>query len=503
MPEKKSSPKTKADIDKKKPTVKKSSVVKKELSPLTAKETKKTEKKSVTLLKEAINTAKNKALDNEVTAKPIKKRSTSVKKTVEKLEKPEKEKPVKKDTPKETYTKADMVKPSVFFVKEETEAVDLLKSNSLPEVKSVDIKISDEDHIMPTTDDDSTYTKESILSVLTRDDSSESKEDLLKENTENVLKENKEDLLKESIKNLQDKIKLKQEEEEKIKKEIETRTTTDNFVEIDTPSPIEVDNTRFTKPVSTPSYSYTKYMKPEKKESKKPFILILGIILVIAGVSFGVFKFVLNDKENTDVPVTAYVEEIEKPVETATENTVSDIEGSSTNITENSETLATNVSTEQIETPKQEEVIEEAPKQKEVEKKEATVIETPPTPVAPTPPTPTAPKVLPPVVNTKALTKPYIIAWKDTLQGISESELGDIRRWPTIYSLNKNVLKSPDSYAFGTTLAIPIDKTSIENMSAEDKASLYNDYLVTIEAYKKINNSGMVIILEKIAKTLK
>ena len=511
MPEKKPSPKTKADIEKNKGTEKKSSVIKKELTPLTSKETKKpekSEKKSVTLLKEAINTAKNKALDNEVVAKPVKKRATSVKKVEEKLEKPEKSKPIKKDALKETkttYTKADIAKPaevtkpaddsmSVVFEKKEIKAVDLLKANRIPETKSVDIKISDEDNITPSTNESTTYTKESILSVLTRKDSSESKEDLLKE----------------SIKNLQDKIKIKQEEETEIKKNIEARNTIDHFAEKETPSTPEVNNIKATKPESTPSYSYKQYMQPEKKESKKPFILILGIVLVIAGVSFGVFKFVLN-KENTDVAVNTYVE-LEETVESTTNDAVADLIDIDDSTNKNINTPATEAPTEQTEaiateTPEPDEVIEkEIPKEEVVViEKEVKVVETPPTPVAPTPPvtppTPTAPKVEPPLA--KKLTKPYIIAWKDTLQAISEDELGDIRRWPTIYNLNKNILKSPDSYRFGTTLAIPIDKTSIENMSAEDKASLYNDYLVTIEAYKKINNAGMVIILERTAKTLK
>jgi len=488
-PEKKSIPRTKADTLKSKVTKKKSSVVKKELEPLTASEVKKTEKKSVTLLKEAINNAKTKALDNEVTAKPVNKRVATVKKTIPTQSDVVKEKT--QESPKETkatYTKSDIVKP---------------KEYSKPVIleKAVDIKIDDSIKLENTsTTDNSIYKKESIPSILSRDN-----------NLENSEEENKEDLLKESIRNLQEKIKAKQEEElNNNNKNLETKNTIDYFREkaiIDSP---KVENivkdidTKPSKPASAPPYSYTQYMKTEKKKSKKPFILILGIILAVAGISFGIFKFVLN-KENTgdDTPMNAYVE-VEELVE-VTEGATTDTESIivPTSVLEQTDSTETVLEQEEVvqETPKVERIVEEAtPKVNEVEN--ATIVETPPTPVAPkAPATPTAPKVTPPTF--KAPTKPYVIAWKDTLQSIAINELGDIRHWPTIYSLNKDILNSPDSYQFGTTLYIPINKIDIENMSETGKASLYNDYLVTIEAYKRNNNAGMVIVLERIAATLK
>lgn len=484
-PEKKSTPRTKAETPKNKVTEKKSSVVKKELAPLTASETKKTEKKSVTLLKEAINNVKTKALDNEVAAKPVNKRATTIKKTIATKSDivKEKTKESSKET-KATYTKSDIVKP---------------KENSKPLIleKTVDIEI--DDHIKlentPATDN-STYTKESILSILSRENKLEDKE--LEDK-----KENKEDLLKESIRNLQEKIKTKQEEELNNNKNFETKNTIDYFGEKTTPNYPKTEDTRVdadtkpSKPTSAPPYSYTQYMKTEKKKQKKPFMLIFGIILVVAGVSFGVFKFVLNKENAGDIiPMNAYVE-VEEIVE-VTEEPTDDVTALATEQTGSTEgILEQEEVTQETAEVEQEEIVEEAPKVNE--------IETPPTPVAPTPPvtppTPTAPSVEAPTI--KKPTKPYIIAWKDTLQSIALNELRDTRRWPTIYNLNKDLLNSPDSYTFGTTISIPIDEKQIENMNETEKVSLYNDYLVTIEAYKRINNTGMVIVLERIAATLK
>lgn len=112
--------------------------------------------------------------------------------------------------------------------------------------------------------------------------------------------------------------------------------------------------------------------------------------------------------------------------------------------------------------------------------KTVTVIEEPSTPAQ----TPAA--VLTPAMNTLE----YKIQWQDSMSTISAKQLGDERRWPTIYKMNTDVLPSPDRYTFGTKIRIPTDKNKIENMPKDALSSLIEDYNYTIDRYQKTGVHG-------------
>ena len=89
------------------------------------------------------------------------------------------------------------------------------------------------------------------------------------------------------------------------------------------------------------------------------------------------------------------------------------------------------------------------------------------------------------------------------MQSIALKELGDANRWPTIYSMNKNILRTPDRFNFGDQLNLPSNSKAITEMTQDEKNSLYNDYMITIEAYKNAGKNNLANALQAVANTLK
>ena len=49
----------------------------------------------------------------------------------------------------------------------------------------------------------------------------------------------------------------------------------------------------------------------------------------------------------------------------------------------------------------------------------------------------------------------YVVQPGDTLSGIAQSELGDARRWPQIFALNRTIINNPDVIFPGQVLLVP------------------------------------------------
>lgn len=128
------------------------------------------------------------------------------------------------------------------------------------------------------------------------------------------------------------------------------------------------------------------------------------------------------------------------------------------------------------------EFVTEADKQTEeiIDTKTVTVIEEDSTPAQ------TSAAALTPEMNTIE----YKIQWQDSMSTISSKQLGDERRWPTIYKMNTDVIPSPDRYTFGTKIKIPTDKNKIEDMPKDALSSLIEDYNYTIDRYHKTGVHG-------------
>ncbi len=131
---------------------------------------------------------------------------------------------------------------------------------------------------------------------------------------------------------------------------------------------------------------------------------------------------------------------------------------------------------------------------------------TPPTPPKEpeiTPPTPPTPPPNPPAANNTNASasgvnqnnisglNTYKTQWNDTLSSIATKELGDARRWPSIFVLNQDLMKTPDNIVFNINIKIPNGgKKKVDDMTDSERRSLYNDYLKVAEIYSRIGNQN-------------
>ena len=96
----------------------------------------------------------------------------------------------------------------------------------------------------------------------------------------------------------------------------------------------------------------------------------------------------------------------------------------------------------------------------------------------------------------------YRTKWTDTLTSIASSELGDARRWPTIYVMNENIFRDPDSLVLNRDIRIPENKKKIEDMTAEEKRALYDDYMRVAQVYLNIGKTNSANTLRNRARLI-
>lgn len=435
-------------ITKKTSPVKKSSVVKKEIKPITPEETKaassinKTERESVRLLKEAI---KAKTDTSKSKSKPVTVTKHSAvfegNKEVTKKEEPKqkevnltkREQTVKKEPyiEKATYTKADLLKN-----KRENEAKNEKVSEKpiMEEAKKEEIKDKEESKVF-------------IF-------------DNMNKNASEITKEDKEDIVK------------KEESKPTSFPEIEKKPAT---------------------PYVAPHYPV------EKTKKSNRLIAVLGVLVIIAGLSFMGYQF-LSSRNNREVIDDIYAlgnnetNEYNDLYET-NENLVN-TNLQETNMLAMNDNAMSNEAGQNVEV-KSEGTINEAKTNVALTENTTETIKTPPTPPTPpetpvfNPPTPPTPPPASANINENMDTRTYKVAWKDTLASIAYKELGDSKRWPTIFALNESLIKTPDNFTFGINIILPQNKKTVEAMTAEEKEALYNDYMKVSDAYAKSGKKAL------------
>ena len=96
----------------------------------------------------------------------------------------------------------------------------------------------------------------------------------------------------------------------------------------------------------------------------------------------------------------------------------------------------------------------------------------------------------------------YRTKWTDTLTSIASSELGDARRWPTIYVMNENIFRDPDNLVFNRDIRIPETKKKVEDMTAEEKRALYDDYMRVSQVYLNMGKTNSANTLRNRARLI-
>lgn len=245
-----------------------------------------------------------------------------------------------------------------------------------------------------------------------------------------------------------------------------------------------------------PAQPYTAPAHSSEKKQKKSnkLIAIIGIIIIILGLSYLGFQFFGN---KTDASEDDFYSTI-----STNENETNNIISSTTNTNENiSQTNET------------ENITNEISKTNDIKAVSSnnTVIQsniaTSPKPNLPNTPNIPNPPIIPnpPAKNTNAYFggNTYRTKWTDTLTSIASSELGDARRWPTIYVMNENIFKDPDSLVFNKDIRIPEGtKKKVDEMNAEERRALYNDYMRVAEIYLSIGKTNSANTIKSRANSI-
>lgn len=481
-----------ASSSKKAAPVKKSSVVRKEIKPITAEETKisliktpKQERESISLLKEAIR-AKSESAKN--VSKPV-----SIKKHTA-LPEGNKEKEIKK-TPlneKATYSKKDIFKATGILS-------NVQNATETEKIKKEDREYSENfsENFIKKIDKQNEIEKErpDNLNSIPKIDDRVEKPDIRPI-----------DIKKENI-NTSEKIEEEKKEEKKIINGIE------DFKISQLP---EIEK-KPAKPYIAPKHSQIE--KPKKSNS---LIAILGILVIISGLGYIGYQFISSRNNNINNNET-YVYESEETFTNSLANnddtdknteiqtdTIEEI-GQNTVVLEDTNILTNNLQNVEVSAQETEQNISndveakitptEMPKEPESSKEP----EAPATPIPPKTPefTPPTEKVKEEIETYAQNTRPYKIKWKDTLASIAYGELGDSRRWPTIFVLNRNILKTPDKFTFGVNIILPEGKKTVEQMTEAERESLYNDYMKAAEAYAKEGKNSLASSIKTQASSIK
>ena len=256
-------------------------------------------------------------------------------------------------------------------------------------------------------------------------------------------------------------------------------------------------------PYTAPAHSSS---KKQKKSNK--LIAIIGVIIIILGLSYLGFQFFGN---KTDASEDDFYSTI-----STNENETNNIISSSTNTNENisqtneTENITNEISkTNDIAKQNSDKIIE-TNDIKAVSSNNTIIqlnIATSPNPNLPNTPNIPNPPITPnpPAKNTNAYFggNTYRTKWTDTLTSIASSELGDARRWPTIYVMNENIFKDPDSLVFNKYIRIPEGaKKKVDEMNSEERKALYNDYMRVAEIYLSIGKTNSANKMKRKANSI-
>ena len=261
-------------------------------------------------------------------------------------------------------------------------------------------------------------------------------------------------------------------------------------------------------------------IKKEKKSNK--IVAIIGIIIIILGLSYlgfqcfgnrdesledGFYNLETNETETNDIisPITndANNEEIDNITNEI--NSTNDINAviEQTNIS-NENTSNTNLQTNNTLPASTNNVIN-INTNNTISQADTNIAI--PQPNLPNPPVITTPPPNPTQNSNQNRTSylsgnTYRTKWTDTLTSIASSELGDARRWPTIYVMNENIFRDPDSLVFNRDIRIPENKKKIEDMTAEEKRALYDDYMRVAQVYLNIGKTNSANTLRNRARLI-
>lgn len=261
-------------------------------------------------------------------------------------------------------------------------------------------------------------------------------------------------------------------------------------------------------------------IKKEKKSNK--IVAIIGIIIIILGLSYlgfqcfgnrdesledGFYNLETNETETNDIisPITndANNEEIDNITNEI--NSTNDINAviEQTNIS-NENTANTNLQTNNTLPASTNNVIN-INTNNTISQTDTNIAI--PQPNLPNPPVITTPPPNPTQNSNQNRTSylggnTYRTKWTDTLTSIASSELGDARRWPTIYVMNENIFRDPDSLVFNRDIRIPENKKKIEDMTAEEKRALYDDYMRVAQVYLNIGKTNSANTLRNRARLI-
>ena len=261
-------------------------------------------------------------------------------------------------------------------------------------------------------------------------------------------------------------------------------------------------------------------IKKEKKSNK--IVAIIGIIIIILGLSYlgfqcfgnrdesledGFYNLETNETETNDIisPITndANNEEIDNITNEI--NSTNDINSviEQTNIS-NENTSNTNLQTNNTLPASTNNVIN-INTNNTISQADTNIAI--PQPNLPNPPVITTPPPNPTQNSNQNRTSylggnTYRTKWTDTLTSIASSELGDARRWPTIYVMNENIFRDPDSLVFNRDIRIPENKKKIEDMTAEEKRALYDDYMRVAQVYLNIGKTNSANTLRNRARLI-
>lgn len=257
-------------------------------------------------------------------------------------------------------------------------------------------------------------------------------------------------------------------------------------------------------PYTAPAHSSA---KKQKKSNK--LIAIIGIIIIILGLSYLGFQFFGNKTDALEddfySSISTNENETNNIISSSTTNTNENI--SQTNETEN---ITNEISkTNDIAKQNSDKIIE-TNDIKAVSSNNTVIqsnIATSPKPNLPNTPNIPNPPIIPnpPAKNTNAYFggNTYRTKWTDTLTSIASSELGDARRWPTIYVMNENIFKDPDSLVFNKDIRIPEGaKKKVDEMNAEERRALYNDYMRVAEIYLSIGKTNSANTIKSRANSI-
>ena len=265
-------------------------------------------------------------------------------------------------------------------------------------------------------------------------------------------------------------------------------------------------------------------IKKEKKSNKT--VAIIGIIIIILGLAYLGLQFLGNKNDGTedgfyDNNITATNEN-----ETETNNIISPITNENNaeeidnleNTNEVSQTLTNNnnaVITEQTNNNENNANTNAQTNNTTVATNNVTntisranTNITTPQPNLPNPPVIPNPPPNPKSQNSNQNRTSYLggntyrTKWTDTLTSIASSELGDARRWPSIYVMNENIFKDPDSLVFNKDIKIPENKKKIDDMTAEEKRALYDDYMRVVQVYLSIGKTNSANTLRSRARLI-